>query len=72
MVNLRYDLWQAGVEFGVKMHPQLDMARLGYKIIKSEPVPLADCWWFRVEEDIASRPGYIDELGVDFRFSDER
>lgn len=72
MKNLRYDVISADLDYGVKMHPQTDMLRLGYNLIKSEPVMIADCWWFRVSNQISNPPPYIDELPDDFKFSDEK
>lgn len=72
MKNLRYDVIGADIDYGVKLHPQNDMMRLGYNVIKSEPVPIGDCWWFRVENDIENRPGYLHDLKDDFLFSDEQ
>lgn len=72
MKNYRYDMIDAAVKYGVTIHPQAEMAKLGFKVIKSEPVPIADCWWFRVENDIDFVPGYITEMRPDFQFSDER
>lgn len=71
MKNYRYDLIGASVKYGVNKHPQQDMIDLGFNIIKSEPVPIADCWWFRVSNEIEYVPPYITELSKDFMFSDE-
>jgi len=71
MKNLRYDVIYAAIVDGVKLHPCDDMIKLGYRILKSEAVPVADCWWFRVESDIDSRPDYIHVLSDGFKFSDE-
>ena len=48
------------------------MKKLGYEVIKSEPVPIGDCWWFRVENKIKNTPNYLYEMKHDFKFSDER
>ena len=71
MKHYRYDLIGAHYA-GVKEHPQIDMKNLGYKVVKSEPVSIADCWWFRVENEIKNTPDYLDEMKHDFRFSDEQ
>ena len=52
MKNLMYNLITADLDYGVKLHPQIDMKQLGYEVIKSEPVPIGDCWWFRVKNEI--------------------
>ena len=61
----------AFLDYNIQMHPQKDMRRLGFKLLKSEPVSIADCWWFRVENDVEDVPGYLEELPDDFKFSDE-
>lgn len=71
MKNYKYDIIGANIDYGVKIHPQADMAKLGFKIIKAEPVPIADCWWFRVSNSIDFIPGYLTELPDTFLFSDE-
>lgn len=71
MKNYRYDVIGAHYD-GVSEHPQRQMKNLGYKIIKSEPVSIADCWWFRVENEIDNIPSYLYQMGDDFKFSDER
>lgn len=71
MKNYRYDLIDAYYS-GIKEHPQEQMKKLGYEIIKSEPVPIGDCWWFRVKDKIKKTPRYLDLMRDDFKFSDER
>lgn len=71
MKHYKYDLIGASLDAGVKEHPQIDMRNLGYKVIKSEPVSVADCWWFRVENEIDDTPSYLSPMGDDFKFSDE-
>ncbi len=71
MKHYRYDLIGAHYD-GVTEHPQAQMKKLGYKVIKSEPVPIADCWWFRVENKIKNTPSYLYEMKHGFKFSDER
>lgn len=48
------------------------MKNLDTKIIKSEPVPIADYWWFRTENEIDPLSGYLTEMSDDFKFSDEK
>lgn len=71
MKHYRYDMISANLNAGVKEHPQIQMKNLGYKVVKSEPVPIADCWWFRVENEIENTPNYLYKMRDDFRFSDE-
>lgn len=72
MKNYRYCLYTATIIEGVKEHPQEQMEKLGYKVIKAEPVPIADSWFFRVENEIENTPNYLFELGDDFAFWSER
>lgn len=72
MNNYRYDMIGADLDYGIKLHPQEDMMRLGYKLVKSEPVPIADCWWFRTENEIENTPGYLHKMRDSFKFSDEK
>lgn len=71
MKNYRYDISEA-FEAGVHVHPQLQIKNLGYEVIKSEPVSIAECWLFRVNNEIEETPDYLYEMGDDFKFSDER
>lgn len=70
MKHFRYDIIGAHY-YGVNEHPQTQMKNLGFHWVKSEPVPIADCWWFRCDEYPDSIPSYIDIMKDDFRFSDE-
>lgn len=70
MKNYRYDVIGASCDYGVKEFPQAQMRKLGFHVIKSEQVTIADCWFFRVDNDIENIPGYLTELG-DLKFSDE-
>lgn len=73
LVNLRYDL-QAADCCGIHDHPQAQMKKLGITVTKSEPVSVADCWWFRADlrPQQMPLPEYLDFLPDSFRFSDER
>lgn len=71
MKNYKYDLIGADIDCGIKEHPQVQMKKLGVKVIKSEPVPIADCWWFRTETEINPLPKYLREMSDNFKFSDE-
>lgn len=72
MKNYRYDIIGASYYHGVVNHPQVQMKTLGYEVIKSEPVTIADCWWFRVNNEIENTPDYLYPMDDDFKFSDER
>lgn len=71
MKNYRYDIIGASLDYGINEHPQIQMKNLGYKVVKSEPVPIADCWWFRVDNEIENVPDYLYSMSDDFKFSDE-
>lgn len=62
MLRFRYDMIGASL-LGVRLHPQLDMIKLGYDVKYSYPVTIADCWMFFAEKDIDDRPEYISCLG---------
>ena len=70
MKHYRYSVIGADMD-GVTEHPQEQMRNLGAKVIKSEPVMIADCWWFRTENEINPLPNYLYEMDDDFKFSDE-
>lgn len=70
--NYCYDLISAHLDYHVDKHPQLQMKELGFHVIKSEPVPIADSWWFRVDNEVSVVPKYLRELPETFRFSGER
>lgn len=69
--HYRYDIIGADLNYGVHEHPQKQMRKLGFHVIKSEPFSIADFWIFRVDNDIQEVPGYIDEVSKDFKFSGE-
>lgn len=71
MKHFKYDMIGAYVNGHIKMHPQKDMERLGFALAKSEPVPIADCWWFRCDKYPDEYPDYIIQMRDDFKFSDE-
>lgn len=58
--NLGYDMIGAG-KSNIYNHPQKQMQKLGLHYIKCEPVPIADCWWFRIDnyEETMKLPKYI-------------
>lgn len=71
MKHYRYDMIGADLDYHIQEHPQAQMNKLGLKVIKSEPVPIGDCWWFRTENSLSDLPGYLSEMSDDFKFSDE-
>ena len=60
------------IECKIDEHPQRQMKKLGFHVIKSEPVPIGDCWWFRVDNKINDIPPYLFELNDNFKFSGEK
>lgn len=65
----RYDMIGADIDYGVSVHPQEQMERLGYELVRCEPVPIADCWIFEViKDDSIDPPGYLDRLEGGFDF----
>jgi len=69
--NYRYDVMGADMFYNVHEHPQVQIKKLGFNIIKAEAVPIADCWWFRSDSEVEELPGYIREMPDDFKFSGE-
>lgn len=47
-----YDMYKAPLS----LHPQKVMKelskRLGFKIVRSEPRPIGDCWLFEIDTDV--------------------
>ena len=70
--NYRFDMIGASLDYGVKEHPQKVMKDLGYNVVKCEPVPIGDCWWFRVSNHIDPVPPYLHRMKDDFKFSGEK
>lgn len=71
MINLRYDVIGADLDYGIRVHPQLQMWELGLEVVKSEPCPIADCWFFRISNSAENLPGYLTVLSNCFKFADE-
>ncbi len=71
MIDLRYDIIGADLDYGVRQHPQLQMKDLGLSVVKSEPCTIADCWFFRITNDSGKLPGYLTVLSDGFKFTDE-
>lgn len=61
MKQLRYNLPDAPTA-----HPVKQMNNLGYTIIACVPQPIADQWWFTVEEFIEPLPPYLEKMEYDF------
>ena len=58
MKEVIYKLFVA-YDCGITEHPQEQMEKLGYKVIKAEPQTLGECWFFWVEDYIEPMPGYL-------------
>lgn len=71
MKHYRYDIIGAYLDYHIQERPQEQMKNLGLKVIKSEPFPIGDCWWFRTENELSNLPGYLSKMPDDFKFSDE-
>ena len=52
----------------VPVHPQLQLKKDGMKELRSEPVTIADCWFFEVEELVDPLPEWY-KLSHKFKFS---
>lgn len=64
---IRYCLLTAQRECGIYEHPQRQMISLGYKLIRSVPHSVADCWIFEVDKYIEPFPPYLEKtigLGI--------
>lgn len=61
-----YDLIDASLNYGIDIHPQLDMRRLGIDIIASVPESIADGWNFLTDYQ-GELPGYITEVDLKSR-----
>ena len=53
--QLNYSMYCA-YDNGVNEHPQVQMDKLGYKVIGAVAQSLYDSWWFTVEEYIEPLP----------------
>lgn len=40
------------------------MKKLGFNVVKSESIPIADCWIFEVNNDIDNIPEYLVEAKI--------
>lgn len=53
---------------GIKNHPEIQMKKLGFKLIAAVPQTICDEWWFTVEDSNIELPEYIIEAGYDFGY----
>ena len=68
---IRFDM-RGAYEDGKTEHPQVELKKLqeqlGFNVLYSEPVSIADCWLFLIESDDAwltkKFPSWIDVLGL--------
>lgn len=67
---VRYDMIGAAIEYHIKDHPQTNMKKMGYKVTNCEPITIADCWIFEVEELIKPLAPYLHVIKSDY-FSKE-
>lgn len=68
MIQLNYDMWSAAVQHGIKLHPQEQMRKLGFKVIHCVPQSMADCWWFTVKEFDFELPAYLSEMKYNLNY----
>ena len=66
--QLRYDVITAQLSCGIKEHPEIQMKKLGYKVIGSVPQSIADCWWFTVENFIEPLPKYLSKINYNYDY----
>jgi hypothetical protein len=57
-------------EKGYTEHPQVTMEQLGIKYTKHHPEPMADAWFFEVDDD-QQIPDWIDVLDSPFDWGKE-
>ena len=71
--DYNYDLIGA-YEAGSKDHPQIEMKKLGLRVIRYAGIPIADCVIMRVEnaEDAGNLPDYITALEKPYIGFEER
>ena len=55
MPLLRYDVITAPKD----IHPQANMIHLGFKVLRSEPILIADAWVFEVEDNQIPLPNFL-------------
>ena len=71
-----HKLWYSLIEAqmcGVFEHPQKQMEKLGFTVLRAEPVPMLDGWEFVVEKIIYPLPIYLKGVKTDDKdFSNNR
>lgn len=63
-----HKLWYSLIEAqmcGVFEHPQKQMGKLGFTVLRAEPVPMLDGWEFVVEKIIYPLPIYLKGAKTD-------
>lgn len=65
--QVRYNCMTADYA-GIKVHPETQMRKLGFKLIAAVPQSLCDEWWFTVEDNSIELPEYIREADYDFGY----
>lgn len=66
MIDYRYDLIKADIDYHIKEHPQIDLTKKGLKWERCEPCPIADCWFFEFKKEIINPPPYLEKLNTKF------
>lgn len=66
--QLFYSLMTADLECGIHEHPQVQMNKLGYKVIGAVPQSICDGWWFTVEDFIEPLPPYLSKMTYNFDY----
>lgn len=66
--QLRYCMWTAGVKCEIRVHPQLQMKNLGYKVLGAVPQSIDDSWWFTVEDFIEPLPPYLSKMNYNYDY----
>ena len=66
MIDYRYDLIKADIDYHIKEHPQTDLIKKGLKWERCEPCPIADCWFFEFKKEIINPPPYLEKLNTKF------
>ena len=63
--QLIYKMYTA-YDCGVNEHPQVQMEKLGYKVLAAVAQSMGDCWWFTVEDYIEPLPKYLEKFEYDY------
>jgi len=63
--QLCYSMYKAH-DCGIDEHPQVQMKKLGYKVISAVAQSLTDSWWFTVEDFIEPLPPYLKKFQYDY------